>query len=68
MLFAVSLQEVFYVVGSLYMGLMFLVTLGAIIAAVVLKRRVKKKLDEIKKFPLRGRTFVTTFLHALFNK
>jgi len=63
-----TLQEVFYIVGSLYMGLMFLVTLGAIIAALIVKRRVKRKLDEIKKYPLRGRVFARTFLHALFNK
>jgi hypothetical protein len=65
---AITWQEAFFVVGTLYTGLLLVVTVVGLIAAIRVKRKVSRKLKELKDVPVRSREYARTFLHTLFNK
>lgn len=60
-------EDWFFIIGSIYMIVMLLVVVGAVAAALVVKRRVTHKIKDVKAVPLKGKTFVTTFLKSFFR-
>ena len=66
-IFALTLQDAFYIVATTYTALLLVLTVAGIIAAMVVKRRVKRKIQALKAVPKQSREYVRTFLHTMFD-
>ncbi len=65
--FGVGIDDIFFLLASIYIIFMMTVMIAVVVAALMIKRRVSQKINDIKRAPLRGKVFVTTLLKSLFK-